>query len=136
MKYNILSIIEPREVLNIAFADVGSVPIQMSGLANIEYAIRRFVEPVMGAELLEVVSRGEYEYLRINYVQAAIAFYVRYISGYDDETNGKQILERARYYLRELSKFLREHEDDYAEYESGRDVLNRCRIYGDLVQVL
>ncbi len=136
MNYNVISIIDPREVQEIAFADVGSVPDRMVGVSNIEYAINRFIAPVVGHRLLKEISAGEYEYLRINFVQGAIAFYVRYISGFDAESNGKMMLARARFYLKELSDYLEEESCEYEEYDGGENILNRCRIYGDLVQIL
>ncbi len=136
MKYNILSIIEPQEVRLIAFSDVDSVPIEMMSGPNIEYAISRFVAPVTGHELLDAVSQGEYDELKVKFIQSAIAFYVRYISGYDSEDNALKILTRARHYLKQLSHFLEVHSDSYREYNGSENILNRCKIHGDLVQIL
>ncbi|MFR9603324.1 MAG: hypothetical protein SNG02_05575 [Rikenellaceae bacterium] len=136
MKYNILSIIEPQEVRLIAFSDVASVPTEMISGPNIEYAISRFVAPVTGHELLAAMSRGEYDELRVKFVQSAIAFYVRYISAYDGEDTALKVLTRARHYLKQLSHHLEVNSSSYGEYNGAENILNRCKIYGDLVQIL
>ncbi len=136
VKYNILSIIEPEEVRLLAFSDVASAPRDMMCGANIEYAINRFVEPVTGEALLCAVSRGEYDELKIRYLQPAVAFYVRYISGYDSQANALKIITRARHYLKEMSRHLNTNSDSYKEYDGSENILNRCKIHGDLVQIL
>ncbi len=136
MKYNIITIIEPQEVQLIAFSDVASVPQEMVSGPNIEYAISRFVAPVVGHKLLEAISRGEYEELNRRFVQIAIALYVRYISGYDAEENALRVLTRARHYLKQLSSYLERHSSSFKEYDGSENILNRCKIHGDLVQIL
>ncbi len=136
MRYNVLSIIEPEEVRLIAFSDVASVPIEMMCGANIEYAISRFVEPVAGRKLLEAIADGGYDDLKRRFVQGAVALYVRYISGYDSEENALRVLTRARHYLKQMSHHLEVHSSLYAEYDGAENILNRCKIHGDLVQIL
>ncbi|MFI3282496.1 MAG: hypothetical protein SNG10_03095 [Rikenellaceae bacterium] len=136
MRYNVFSIIEPEEVRLIAFSDVASVPQEMMCGANIEYAISRFVAPVAGQELLEAISRGEYEELKTKFVQVAVALYVRYISGYDGEENALRLLTRARHFLKQMSLHLEINSSSYKEYNGCENILNRCKIHGDLVQIL
>ncbi len=135
MNYNVLSIIESSQVRSIAFSDVSFVADDMVGSSNIEYAIGRFVEPVVGRKLMTAVSRGEYDELKFCYLQSAVAFYVRYISAYDSEEETAKVLSRARHYLVELSQHLERCAAKYPEYSSADNILNRCRIHGNLVQV-
>ncbi len=129
-------IIEPEEVRLLAFTDVVSVPQEFTSGANIDYAISRFVQPVLGEKMLRAVSEGNYEELKTKYLQPAIAFYVRYISGYDSAESELRVITRARHYLKEMSRHLNTHSSSYKEYDGSENILNRCKIHGDLVQIL
>ncbi|MFI3301885.1 MAG: hypothetical protein SNH35_06650 [Rikenellaceae bacterium] len=135
-KYNIFMVIEPEEVKLLAFTDVVSVPDEFVGGENIRYALSRFVQPVVGERMLCAVSDGNYEDLKTKYLQPAIAFYVRHISGIDSDEESKRVITRARHYLKEMSRHLNTHSDSYREYDGAENILNRCKIHGDLVQIL
>ena len=136
MKYNVLSIIEPSEVRLIAFAGVAGLPDEVVSATNIEYAISRYIEPVMGHKLLERVSKGEYEQLKKCYLQGVVAQYVRYVSGYDAQSEAACVLARARQMLGELSSHLESNRALYPEYDGAKNTLNRCKIHGNMVQIL
>ena len=120
----------------------------------------RYVKPVTGEALLGALLEGSYEELRDTYVVPAAAAWLRVmlLPRMNLQTGGcglaavarqgwqaaggttvtealKQARAEARTLLARLSDHLEQHAARYPEYRPADNILNRCRIHGDLVQI-
>lgn len=153
-------LITPSQVLALAFN--GGEYLSQSAIseADIIAATARYLQPVVGQELLEALQDEEYEGLLAEYVAPALAFAVRNLvqpsltlrtgdSGVtapktDASTAAERhalialmhsIKSRMRELIVRLSDHLNSHADSYPEYNPKLNILNRCSIDGGLVQI-
>lgn len=122
--------------------------------ADIATAESRYLLPIVGEELYAALSR--YGTLKTEYVEPMLAAWVRYIvepllatrccpcysegritEAVNDHTERvmRALKERAVALTRRLSDHLNSHSADYVEYNPQTNPLNRCFIYGNIVQV-
>ena len=122
--------------------------------ADIATAESRYLLPIVGEELYAALSR--YASLKTEYVEPMLAAWVRYIvephlatrccpcyaegritEAVNDHTERvmRALKERAVALTRRLSDHLNSHSADYVEYNPQTNPLNRCFIYGNIVQV-
>ena len=154
------TLITPSQVLALAFN--GGEYLSQSAIseADIIAATARYLQPVMGQELLEALQDEEYEQLLVQYVAPALAFAVRNLiqpsltlrtgdSGVTAPKTGASavaekhaliemmhsIKSRMRELIARLSDHLNSHADSYPEYNPMSNILNRCSIDGGLVQI-
>lgn len=116
----------------------------------------RYLVPVVGSALYEAMQGGSYAELVDEYVAPMVAAWVRYVvephlasrcciyHTQRDITesvneNSARVMRALRAksvaLTRRLSDHLNAHSSDYEEYNPGINPLNRCFIYGDIVQV-
>ena len=121
---------------------------------DIAEAESRYLMPVVGEELYNVVAK--YSTLKSEYVEPMVAAWVRYIvephlaarcctcyaegrvtEAVNDHTERvmRALREKAVALTRRLSDHLNSHSVDYVEYNPKTNPLNRCFIYGNIVQV-
>ena len=121
---------------------------------DIAEAESRYLMPVVGEELYNVVAK--YSTLKSEYVEPMVAAWVRYIvephlaarcctcyaegrvkEAVNDHTERvmRALREKAVALTRRLSDHLNSHSADYVEYNPKTNPLNRCFIYGNIVQV-
>ena len=121
---------------------------------DIAEAESRYLMPVVGEELYNVVAK--YSTLKSEYVEPMVAAWVRYIvelhlatrcctcyaegrvtEAVNDHTECvlRALREKAVALTRRLSDHLNSHSVDYVEYNPKTNPLNRCFIYGNIVQV-
>ena len=152
---------DAAEVTAVAFAETEYMPETAVSTAVIAVAEERYIVPVVGRALYEKMLEGQYGTLREEYVVPAAAFFTRLEmqpltnvrSGrfgtavpYSENcrpADRRQILdlrhtlrEKGRTLLRRLSDHLERHADDYPEYSSQHNILNRCSTDGGIVQIL
>ena len=122
--------------------------------ADIATAESRYLLPIVGEELYAALTR--YASLKTEYVEPMLAAWVRYIvephlatrccpcysegritEAVNDHTERvmRALRERAVAHTRRLSDHLNSHSADYVEYNPQTNPLNRCFIYGNIVQV-
>ncbi len=122
--------------------------------ADIATAESRYLLPIVGEELYAALTR--YGTLKTEYVEPMLAAWVRYIvephlatrccpcyaegritEAVNDHTERvmRALRERAVALTRRLSDHLNSHSADYVEYNPETNPLNRCFIYGNIVQV-
>jgi hypothetical protein len=149
-------LITPDDVLRLAYSSSELLPSTIVLDVDIIEAECRHVAPVLGKELVERLEAGEYEALMNNYVAPAIALWTRYgveqvayhrsaachderPTAADNErlrTTLRALSEKASTLTRRLSDHLNAHGDDYPEYDPIKNPLNRCFIYGNIVEIL
>ena len=116
----------------------------------------RYLVPVVGSALYEAMQGGKYVELVEGYVAPMVAAWVRYVvephlasrcciyHTQRDITesvneNSARVMRALRAkavaLTRRLSDHLNAHSSDYVEYDPNVNPLNRCFIYGDIVQV-
>ena len=121
---------------------------------DIAEAESRYLMPVVGEELYNVVAK--YSTLKSEYVEPMVAAWVRYIvephlaarcctcyaegrvtEAVNDHTELvlRALRDKAVALTRRLSDHLNSHSADYVEYNPKTNPLNRCFIYGNIVQV-
>jgi hypothetical protein len=122
--------------------------------ADIAEAESRYLLPILGEELYTAVA--SYSTLKTEYVEPMVAAWVRYIvephlasrcctcyaegrvtEAVNDYTERvmRALKEKAVALTRRLSDHLNAHSADYMEYKPEANPLNRCFIYGNIVQV-
>lgn len=122
--------------------------------ADIAEAESRYLLPIIGEELYIAIS--SYGRLKTEYIEPMVAAWVRYIvephlavrcctcyaegrvtEAVNDHMKRvmRALREKAVALTRRLSDHLNSHSADYAEYNPETNPLNRCFIYGNIVQV-
>lgn len=154
-------LITPREVLELAFGAGEYLPPECITDELIRTAAERYARPVAGGRLLEAIASGGYADLKEEYLAPVLALGVKLLllpelniqigacslaaTGYAGWKNAEQrsveralksVKVRLKTLQRRLSDELEQRHEEIPEYDSGENILNRCRIYGDLVQVL
>lgn len=152
-------IVTPAEVVRLAFADGGYVSPEAIGEADIEAAVRRWVEPVAGRGVCRAVAGGRYPEAR-EYLAAAAAACTRLeVQPRLNVTTGqagltqplglfaeaaaesarielmRSLRVQAHAMLCRLTEYLDENAASIPEYDPRANVLKRCFTYGGLVQV-
>ncbi len=155
----IKTMMTPAEVIATAFADTDWPAGDTIDGALIHLVTEERIVPVIGRDLCIRLIEGDYEELMTDYVAPALAYGVRLRAlalsnvrcsrfgtlaprpeGWTAadreavEAVRAEVRRRASGFLRQLSEHLAAHGDEYPEYDAEQDVLNRCRIYGDLIQ--
>lgn len=148
------------EVIALAFAESEYMPDAAVSPAEIAVAEERYIIPVTGRKLYEKMLEGKYESLRDEYVVPTVAFFTRLgmqpltdlrsgrfgtvapRSDYYQPAERQQLLDlrqsllhKGRTMQRRLSEHLELHADDYPEYLSEENILNRCSTDGGIVQI-
>lgn len=151
---------DASEVIELAFAEAEYMPASAVSPAEIAVAEERYIVPVTGRALYEKMLEGEYADLRNEYVAPAVAFFARLgmqpatdirtgrfgtvvpRSDYSQPADRqllvdlrRSLLGKGRTLQRRLSDHLERHADDYPEYSSEDNILNRCSTDGGLVQI-
>ena len=152
------TLVTPREVIDLAFADGGYLPPEAIGTVDIAAAEARYLLPVTGPALWQKLAEGEYPTLREEFAAPAAACAVRVamqpaldLHGRAGGTTvakssacqpaGQQQLAASHRALRNrlsallhaLSDHLDAHPSDYPEYAPEKNVLHRVLIAGGLV---
>ena len=151
------TLVTPREVIDLAFADGGYLPPEAIGTVDIAAAEARYLLPVTGPALWQKLAEGEYPTLREEFAAPAAACAVRVAmqpaldlhggAGGTTVTKssacqpaGQQQLAASHRALRNrlsallhaLSDHLDAHPSDYPEYAPEKNVLHRVLIAGGL----
>lgn len=131
----IKTIIQPDRVLALAYSDAPYTPLQMITPAAIIAAQQKYIQPVVGKEMIEALLEDRYIPLFEDFVAPALALYVRFVVDGPGAPNHKSILQRAREMNRRLSDHLEENKSKYPEYETVNNILKRCTLGGGFVQI-
>lgn len=154
-------LITPQEAVALAFADGEYLPPETLTEEQIKAAEERYIRPVTGRALYERLLDGAYAELRTEFAAPVLALGVRYMvqpalrlrlgacgaampdgaawraaSDTAAAAAGRSLKRQISLLVRRLSDELERRKEEYPEYEPRENVLNRCRIYGDLVQIL
>ena len=154
-------LITPQEVLDRAFCSGEYLPPERISEELILAATERYIRPVTGVRLLEAMASGAHADLKSDLLLPALALGIRMLlvpelglqvgacglaaaSGAGWRSADAQNVSRAEKSLKvrlktllgRLSDELERRREEIPEYDSGQNILNRCRIYGDLVQIL
>lgn len=138
----------------LAFSEVEGYTPSIITTADILEAQSRYLKPILGEELLEALLDGSYPDLATEYVEVALAAYVRYLiepllevrsssslgeavttaSNHRVEMCCEAQHRKADALRRRLSDYLNANAEAFAEYNPENNPLNRCLIYGNIVQ--
>lgn len=121
---------------------------------DIAEAESRYLLPIIGEELYAALLK--YGTLQTEYIEPMVAAWVRYIiephlatrccachaegritEAVNDHTERvmRALREKAQVLTRRLSNHLNSHSADYVEYNPKNNPLNRCFIYGNIIQI-
>lgn len=153
-------VITPEQVVALAFGECNYLSADVVSVADIAAAQSRYIVPIVGEELLEMILEGDYGELADEYVAPALAYATRLIvqpainlrmgdsglvapRGDAMQSPGESAVEalmgslkiRTRQLLKRLSAFLNQNIDTFPEYKPECNVLNRCSIDGGFVQI-
>ncbi len=150
------TLITPAAVIASAFTDgeyVADTAISDEMIAAAEW---RYLRPVVGGALHERLLEGAYADFTAEYVAPVVALYTRIAiqprlnvragqCGLSAAANtataaqsrelAQSLLAQARALLVRMAEHLELNSADFPEYVSEANILNRCRIDGDLVQI-
>ncbi len=154
------TLISPSQVLSLAFGDGELLPPEAISEADIAAAEQRYILPVVGQALYERLLGGAYPDFTAGYLAAAAALFTRlgiqsrldirtgqcgttapkssWFQPADAEARRKlsgSLRTQARTLLRRAADHLEARNDDFPEYDPDDNILNRCSIHGNLVQI-
>lgn len=152
------TLITPRQVLELAFADGQLLPSNIVTASDIAAAEFRYLHPVLGKELYAELLEGGYPDLLADYAGPALAACVRadlqptldirtgpYGSTAPKSDVGQPaenmqiealhhvLRNRSRTLLRRLSDYLDDHAATIPEYVPSANILRRCSTEGGIV---
>ncbi|MFR9650741.1 MAG: hypothetical protein SNG35_01800 [Rikenellaceae bacterium] len=127
-------LIEPQRVIAIAYAGSGYIPQELITQSDIITAQQRYLIPVVGEGLFNALMMGEYTALYDDYVEPALAHFVKIIVDAPASPATKRSLTIARTMMRRLSDYLDDNARSYPEYSGSENILKRVRLDGGFVQ--
>ncbi len=129
-------LIEVQRVIEIAYADAGYIPPEIITQSDIVTAQLRYLRPVIGEEMIDALMAGSYSTLYDDYVEPALAHYVRVVVDAPSAPSTPKALVVARTFMRQLSDYLDDNASQYSEYEPSDNILKRVNLDGGFAQVL
>lgn len=154
------TLISPEQVFRLAFSTDEMLASDIILRTDIVAAEQRYIRPILGKALYDALATGDYADLMEDYVAPAIAAWTRYaiqpllgqrcsscvVSDGNDYYNAttadnvrmatlqRTLRTTAQTLSRRLGDYLNSHSAEIAEYDPKLNPLNRCSIYGDIVQ--
>lgn len=147
------TLINAEQVGALAFGCGEMVHQEIISECDIVEAEERYIRPILGDKLLTALCEGRYPELMSDYVAPALAAWCRYVvephvvsrcSLCDNVTSAdnerldivmSHLRRQASTLTQRLSRHLNSHIADYEDYNPKSNPLNRCSIYGSIVQV-
>ncbi|MEG2365611.1 MAG: hypothetical protein RSB29_02530 [Alistipes sp.] len=154
------TLITPTEVVTLAFADGEFITAQSITEANIIATEERHIVPVVGRKLHTKLLAGLYPEFTTQYLAAAVALFTRAAiqplldirtgqggtvaprsSSFEPASDAalrrlqKTLRTQARTLLGRASRHLAENSTSFPEYDDDQNILKKCTIHGNLVQV-
>lgn len=149
------SLVTPEEVVSVAFAADHVITASNITILDILATESRFLCPILGRALYDKLRAGGYPELLSEYVVPQVAAWTRYVvepvlserCDYDrsrdysdaDYKMNRQLLMQlrstAQAMSRRLTDYLNANAATIPEYDADANPLNRCMMYGDVVQV-
>ncbi len=129
------TLITPQRVIDLAYSNADYTPSSMIAEADILTAERKYLIPVIGETLFDSLLRGDYLELMEDYVEPALALYVRELANLPSAPRSPEGMRRARSLIRRLSDHLDDNCATYAEYVASDNILKRCKIDGTHIQI-
>ena len=153
------NLITNEQVISLAFGDGEYLSPEVILDSDIALAEDRYIVPVVGEELYKELLDGAYTEFCNDFVAPALAMAVRTMiqpalnvrtsqaglimhSSARSDTATKSAVNalqkslrlRRQSLLRQMSNYLKNHASEFASYDAGRDVMQRCSINGGYVQ--
>lgn len=150
------TLITPSQVLALAFSSEEPYHNSVITASDILEAESCYLRPIVGIELYESLIGGAYSELVSDYIAPMVAAWTRYIvephlasrtcsvhteeritEAINDysERQMRALRDRAVALSKRLSEHLNSNSTNYAEYNPNNNPLNRCFIYGNIIQV-
>ncbi|MBQ6612222.1 MAG: hypothetical protein IIX19_00695 [Alistipes sp.] len=146
-------IFKPSDIVSYAFSSEELVHKGVITMCDIVEVGERYLRPILGDNLIEAIATGQYPELKTNYILPAVAAWCRYVvepliasrcslcddlSSADNERLAMimpHLRNKASALTRRLSRYLDAHGDMFSEYNPKSNPLNRCSIYGSIIQI-
>lgn len=154
------NLITNEQVISLAFSDGEYISAEVVLDSDIAAATDRYIIPIVGRELYEEMLGGSHQVLLDDYVAPALAMAVRTMiqpalnvrtgelglhiasSVHSDtaiktavHTLHKSLRLRRQMLLRRLSNYLKINASQFASYDAGCDIMQRCSTDGGYVQI-
>ncbi len=127
-------LIEAQRVIAIAYAGSGYIPEEIITHSDIVTSQQRYLIPVIGPSLFDALMMGEYSSLYDEYVEPALAHFVKVVVDAPSSPATKRSLVVARTMMRRLSDHLEQNIALYPEYNPENNILKRVRLDSGYVQ--
>lgn len=154
------TLITPSQAHRLSFGEGEYLPPGSIAEADIAAAEARYIVPVIGSALYARLLAGDYPELVSDHLAAPLALFTRaaiqprldirtqpggaaapytdYGRPADAEARRRQrrsLVVEARSLLRRAARHLSDNRERYPEYDPEEDILNRCSLDGNLVQI-
>ncbi len=123
----------PAEVVDYAFATGEYVAEGAITPSDVLAAQQRYLVPVLGKRLSEVVAEGGYSQLREEYIAPTLGLLARIEAALEAYPPTLAERQRGKLFLQTLSEYLNASCDLYDEYDPEENVMNRCSLVGGFV---
>jgi hypothetical protein len=145
------TLITAEQVINLAYGPNEQIRPSAITAVDIAEAEACHILPILGDALTEAIHSGKYHSLVEDYIAPALALWVRHgiepmlhtrCGGDHSNTSTNSIAlaqrtlhRKATTLTRRLCNILNRHRADFPEYDPHTNPLNRCSIYGDIIQI-
>ena len=145
------TLITAEQVIDLAYSPNEQIRPSAITAVDIAEAEACHIHPILGDALTEAIHGGKYKSLADDYIAPALALWVRHGieptlharcggNHTSSSTSGTALAQRilhrkATTLTRRLCNMLNRHRDDFPEYNPHTNPLNRCSIYGDIIQI-
>ena len=154
------TLITPQQVIETAFSAIDDLSPDSITPSDIIAATTRYIEAIVGKDMLYNIAEGDYPQLYHEYIVPALSWAVRYMvqpslnirtadaglysprssSATEPSAQATQALMRSiklrlQTLMRRLSDHLNANSEEYEQYDPKNNALNRCAIYGGYIQI-
>lgn len=154
------TLIKPDKVVALAFGDGEYLAPEAIAEADIAAAERRYIVPVIGPKLYARLTEGAYADFVTEYLAAPISLWTRVLvqpqldirtgqcgtvapkpAGAQPASDAqmqrmvRSLRTKARTLLRRAAEHLAEHTKSFPEYDPETNILKKCTIDGDFIQI-
>lgn len=123
----------PSEVVSLAWAEGEYVDLRLIASGVMWDVQRRYITPIVGEELLVAMLNGVYSDIVDVLVKPAMAMMTRVKLELPAFMASDQERARAKAYLRELTEYLNDHENEIVEYNAAMNIQNHVEMVGGFI---
>ena len=139
------TLITAEQVFSLAFTSEESYNVSVITASDIGEVENRYLIPIIGENFYNAMRLGEYDDLVEERVAPMVAAWVRYTIEpllasrsclyHDERMRLRALRDKAVVLTRRLVNYLNANSVAFDEYDPDSNPLNRCFIYGNIIQV-